>query len=66
MWERTVENRVIRQGPLHSGFPLLLVGQAWGSVGWMCVRIEGRLNSLWEVAGWLVTILWTSDVRRLG
>lgn len=71
MWERTVENTAIRHGPLCSVFPLLPllkpVGQAWGSVGWMCVRIEGRQNSLWEVAGGLVTIQWTSaGFRRLG
>lgn len=71
MWERLVENRAMGYGPLRSVFPLLPllkpVGQAWRSVGWICVRIEGRQNSLWEVIGGLVAVLWTSaGFRRLG
>lgn len=55
---------------LRGVFPLMPllkpVGQAWGSVGWMYVRIEGRQGSPWEVADGLVTILWTSaGFRRL-
>lgn len=48
--------------PLLSFFLMLPlfkpVCQALGSVGWICVRIEGRQDGLWEMTGGLVTSSW--------
>lgn len=62
MWERRAETGAGQLRPLLSFFLMLLrfkpASPALGSVGWICVRIEGRGDSLWEMTGALVTLPW--------